>query len=724
LKEKSPPVNKADILIVDDVPENLHLLNQLLSQTYKVRLAPNSKSSLAAARSRPPDLILLDIMMPDMDGFETAAQLKADPLTADIPIIFMSALDDAESKVKGFSVGGVDYISKPFQEVEVLARVKNHLAIRALYKQAQDEIIIHKQLEEKLQVSEEHYRLLAENISDVIWIFNLDQRRFTYISPSIEQLLGFTPEEAMAQTIEESLTPDSAHLVLDKLSSSLPRYKADPDKQQTLITEFQQPCKNGQVIWVEVSTLYRYNANHEIETIGVSRNIEQRKKSEAKLRLSEERHRMLADNSVDLIWTMTLKGQITYISPSIKNLFGYTPEEYLTLPLETLFAPDSWLIVQDGLVRAAIDVSGGRPIDFRAVELRHHCKDGSTIWVEITATGIYSYDGSFIEVLGITRDIRERKRMEEQLRISEQRHRLLADNAIELIITFDAHGRATYVSPSVEKLLGYTIPEVMEQSLDKILPHDNIAQADIDIKQMQTATEAGLPLENFRRDFVIARKDGSHVWAEVTATCMLNPEGQYVGILIVARDISERKRYEHALKKAHDAVADANELLHQIAVTDPLTGIHNRRFIQEIMGKEISEAQRYVQPLALILFDIDHFKLVNDQYGHKTGDIVLVELAKRVRMNLRATDHLARWGGEEFVVIATHCDRPDALALAEKLRSVVASLFFPEVGAVTASFGVAELQPNESPDSWFKRADDALYAAKDAGRNTVRYSAD
>jgi two-component system sensor histidine kinase/response regulator len=134
------PPKTADLLIVDDLPDNLRLLSTMLNeQGYKVRTAINGSRALQAAEAVPPDLVLLDINMPDINGYEVCKRLKQDPQTQNIPIIFISALDDVFDKVMAFDVGGVDYITKPFQMQEVLARVANHLQIRTLQKQLQDQ---------------------------------------------------------------------------------------------------------------------------------------------------------------------------------------------------------------------------------------------------------------------------------------------------------------------------------------------------------------------------------------------------------------------------------------------------------------------------------------------------------------------------------------------------------------------------------------------------------
>jgi serine phosphatase RsbU (regulator of sigma subunit) len=129
----------ADILVVDDTRANLRLLSRILTERgYQVRPVPDGALALAAARAEPPDLILLDIRMPEMDGYQVCEQLKADASTRDVPIIFISALDATRDKVNAFAVGGVDYITKPFQSREVLARVETHLALRRLHAQLQD----------------------------------------------------------------------------------------------------------------------------------------------------------------------------------------------------------------------------------------------------------------------------------------------------------------------------------------------------------------------------------------------------------------------------------------------------------------------------------------------------------------------------------------------------------------------------------------------------------
>jgi diguanylate cyclase (GGDEF)-like protein len=179
-----------------------------------------------------------------------------------------------------------------------------------------------------------------------------------------------------------------------------------------------------------------------------------------------------------------------------------------------------------------------------------------------------------------------------------------------------------------------------------------------------------------------------------------------------------------ALGKMRSELDERNELLlaqafrlEELATTDALTGVFNRRKFNELIRMEIERVNRYGKPLSFVIVDIDKFKHVNDTLGHEAGDQVLVLLATLVAGCIRTADTLARWGGEEFVLLLPHVDLAGAVELAERLRQLVRTSR-PSPG-VTISCGVAEYRPPETPDALFARADTALYRAKDLGRDRV-----
>ena len=159
--------------------------------------------------------------------------------------------------------------------------------------------------------------------------------------------------------------------------------------------------------------------------------------------------------------------------------------------------------------------------------------------------------------------------------------------------------------------------------------------------------------------------------------------------------------------------------LDQRAATDPLTGLFNRRKFDRSLATEIGRAERYNTQLSLMLFDIDHFKKVNDTFGHQVGDNVLVELSRYVAGHIRNSDVLARWGGEEFVILSPGNSGPMACLFAGNLLAGIRKIQFAEAGSVTCSFGVAHYQDGDTAETLLARADDALYRAKSNGRNRI-----
>lgn len=163
-----------------------------------------------------------------------------------------------------------------------------------------------------------------------------------------------------------------------------------------------------------------------------------------------------------------------------------------------------------------------------------------------------------------------------------------------------------------------------------------------------------------------------------------------------------------------------NRELERLSITDRLTGLHNRLKLDMVLEAEILRAIRSGHCFSVILIDIDHFKRINDQHGHPTGDLVLVDLAQLLRSGTRATDFVGRWGGEEFLIICSDTDGAGAAKLAETLRQIIQDHPFPVVERQSASFGVTCFGPGDSASEIVSRADAALYLAKTAGRNCVR----
>ena len=337
------------------------------------------------------------------------------------------------------------------------------------------------------------------------------------------------------------------------------------------------------------------------------------------------------------------------------------------------------------------------------VELRWNRLDGRSTYGRGSIRSRQRTDGSVV-IEGALADITELHEAETRLMNSEKRSRLLAENAWEVIWTMDLDGKITYINPAVERMRGITPEEAMRQSLDEIHPPESAANIADYYRQVFAAIEAGTEPPMFRGENEYYRKDGSIMTGELQVIPHLDGSGKVIELIGVTRDISERKVFEAELRN--------------LAVTDTLTGVWNRRHGTELLTADLS-ARRPGQALSLLMLDIDHFKTINDTFGHQAGDHVLIEIASRLRRSLRGSDMVARWGGEEFVVLLRDCALPDALRLAEDIRAAIAELPFGAMGSLTVSVGVAEARASEDLTTWLERADQALYRAKRSGRNEV-----
>ncbi len=220
-----------------------------------------------------------------------------------------------------------------------------------------------------------------------------------------------------------------------------------------------------------------------------------------------------------------------------------------------------------------------------------------------------------------------------------------------------------------------------------------------------------------------------------TKVPLRDDNGQVVGLVGIGRDVTERKQAEEELRRAKDDLETVLLKLQQsleretlLANTDGLTGLCNHRHFFDLAAREFHAAVRYQHPLSFIMFDLDYFKQINDTVGHTAGDKLLVQVVQAVVTQVRASDLVARYGGDEFIVLLPHARAQQALAVAERIRTSVAGIHADpfrndqEPLPVTLSIGIAEMQ-REPPDANVERviqhADDALYAAKRSGRNRV-----
>ena len=304
----------------------------------------------------------------------------------------------------------------------------------------------------------------------------------------------------------------------------------------------------------------------------------------------------------------------------------------------------------------------------------------------------------------------ERKLSLEALRASEERHRLLADNAQDVIWTMDINGRFTYVSPSVEKLRGYTASEAMQQTLEQTLTPDSVEKVKAAVGKTIAAVKNNQPFPDFVAELDHLCKDGSTVCAEIRTSGIYDTDGKFIGIVGVSRDITERKKSE--------------EKIRYMAQHDSLTGLPNRALFADRLQQALSYCKRHQRVLAVMLLDLDKFKPVNDRYGHALGDELLQLVAQRLLACVRTSDTVARIGGDEFVILLHQMDDTHhAKIVSEKIQYALAQLFLVDEYPIQigCSIGTAFYpQDGADPLELTKIADQRMYQQKQKSPETIR----
>jgi diguanylate cyclase (GGDEF)-like protein/PAS domain S-box-containing protein len=320
----------------------------------------------------------------------------------------------------------------------------------------------------------------------------------------------------------------------------------------------------------------------------------------------------------------------------------------------------------------------------------------------------------------------------QRLSESEARYRLLAENSHDVIWTLDIPSRRfTYVSPSVLALRGYTPQEVLGQTMEGSLTPESAARVAREIDQRLRRIAAGdRAAQVVTSELEQLCKDGSVVSTEVVSSYLLDKDGVARTILGITRNVSERKAAERALLESNrqlqariEEIGQLQIALQELAVRDGLTALYNRRYLDETLEREVSRARREGNPLSLVMLDIDHFKRVNDTYGHQAGDEVLRVLAATLMADIRTEDIACRYGGEEFLILLPGMPLASAMERAERWRKSVEELSIAHghlaIG-FTISLGVAAYpEHGKTPDDLTRCADQALYRAKHEGRNRV-----
>lgn len=348
-----------------------------------------------------------------------------------------------------------------------------------------------------------------------------------------------------------------------------------------------------------------------------------------------------------------------------------------------------------------------------------------------SAVPTIAHDGRVTQVSLFSEDITEQRTTEHRLQQSEALYRFLAENTNDVVWQLDAQMRFAFISSADYRERGFSREETIGRSVAEVYTPEGkaILKAVIDERSAKQQRREPIPT-TIRFEAPQMRKDGSVYWAETVSTRILDANGQICGFVGVTRNIEERRGYQNQLEEANQQlkarlaeISTLQEQLREKAMRDALTGLYNRHYLHETLVRELARTRRENASLAVIMVDLDHFKAINDSYGHAAGDQVIRMAAKILQHESRKCDLVCRYGGEEFLVVLPDITLDQAMLRAESWRKSISDQ--PLTSAppqISASFGIA-IFPEDAGniETLLARADTALYESKRKGRNCISH---
>ncbi|MGD0278251.1 MAG: PAS domain S-box protein [Smithella sp.] len=511
--------------------------------------------------------------------------------------------------------------------------------------------------EEKLKVSKEMYRLLAEHVKDFVWLLNLDLR-LTYVSPSMEKASGYTFAEMKELSLDKLLTEESFQKSTQMFSKEIShaRTKHLPsDSKRSLEVQFR--CKDGHLLWMEATLSFLQDEKGQpVYILGEGRDITESKKMEEKLSFEEIKFRNFVEHASDIIVLIDPQGVITYVNPAVEKVLGYTPRERIGAKVSELLHPDDIESLVESFLPMFLDPNA--PAIHGEYRLRH--KDGTYRTIETVGSNLVK--NNVIEgVIVNYRDITERKRIEEDLKKSEERYRLLAEHTRDIVWIMDMDMNVTYISPSAVNLLGRTLEETEQHGFINLLTPASFKDAmDFYSVELPRALAAGpdYVLDRALELELIAR-DGHTVWAECIFRLIRDENGKPLSILGEGRNITERKQMENEMRASESNFRhslDESPLGVRVSNIDGETIYANRKIL-EIYGFDSMEElkntplkERYT-PETYAEWQARKAKRLQGEFGPSEYEISIVRKTGEIR-HLHVYRKEIFWDGQkQFQVI-------------------------------------------------------------------------
>jgi PAS domain S-box-containing protein len=385
------------ILVVDDDPLNVKLLEAFLSKEHMVRGAHSGEEALEIILSEDIDLVLLDIMMPGMDGYEVCRRIKASMPTHFIPVIMITALSSKDDRITGLEAGADEFLVKPIDRIEVLTRVRT--------------LLKNKQLHDGLVCERDRAQNYLDIAGCMIIALNTDGT-VKLANRKCYEVLGCKESELIGKNwFETFLLPEEKDLAFTTFN-----YIINGDLDNIGISEYSILSRDKERRIIQWTNSYLRDSGGSISgVISSGSDVTEERLASMKLKASEEKFRLLAESANDVIWTMSPEGKFTYTSPSVFKLRGYSPEEVADQSFDEIFSPEHQEKILSAIDRFYTNLEAGNGNYSETLELEQYHKDGSLVWTEVVANPVYDEEGKLRFFLGVTRDISERKKAEREI---------------------------------------------------------------------------------------------------------------------------------------------------------------------------------------------------------------------------------------------------------------------------------------------------------------------
>lgn len=508
-------------------------------------------------------------------------------------------------------------------------------------------------------------------IDDSVFVHD-PEGKILYVNRSAQEKLGYTEEELLSRSISDIDAPEQQDN-LEKLSPDLL-------KRGTLTFRISYRHKKGYLIPQEIKAVL-VNLYETPLVVSVARDISSVLNYETKLKHFEAYYRNLMENSPVGIAEFSAKGQLDFMNHTLLS--------YLGLELYQDFYTEYWPQNKKQIVKFLMKIRAEQTLNHEILEL-HNTKLGKSVILEVNAS--LTEDKLIASVMDLSAHYEQ---MKQNAMLSEAMAQI-----DDLVMISDTDGLILYVNDAFTKHTGYTRDEAVGRNTSLLNAN---AHPDSFYDELWQTIQRGL---RFKGTFTNRKKNGDVFFEEKTISPIKDAKGNVERYVATGKDISERVALEQQLQK--------------MAEIDYLTQIYNRNRFESALKESLSLYRRHGGNFSLIMLDVDHFKHINDNFGHDVGDQVLIHLVEVVRSRLRDSDIFARWGGEEFMIYLPLTPIDDAVLVAESIRQKVAASDFTPVPQVTISLGLTEVTADDTIETLTKKADNALYKAKESGRNQYR----